>query len=110
LAPSFGHKGQHSFIDPKKTIEVDAAISCPHGGRVITQDIAYGEHSLAASAIRELYIEEVLSISKHEARSPRYPKGGVFVINLECHHCIRVVMVICTQEGRHHTIGICQFP
>jgi hypothetical protein len=49
----------------KKTIEVDAAIGCPHGGRVKTQDIAYGEHYLA-SAIRELYEQDVLSIFEYE--------------------------------------------
>jgi hypothetical protein len=51
------------FSRSKRTIEVDAAIGYPHGRRVITQDIAYEEHSLASS-VRELYEQEVLSIIK----------------------------------------------
>jgi hypothetical protein len=35
---------------------------------------------------------------------------GVFVIHLEGHHCIRIVMVINLQVQRQHTIGICHFP
>jgi hypothetical protein len=49
------------FSTSKRTIEVDAAIGCPRGGRVLTQDIAYGQHSLAG-AVTELYKREVMAL------------------------------------------------
>jgi hypothetical protein len=41
-------KRSTQFRRSKRTIEVDAAIGCPNDGRVLTQDIAYGEHFLAS--------------------------------------------------------------
>jgi hypothetical protein len=40
---------------------VDAAIGFPRSGWVVTQDIAYGQHSLAGT-VTELYEREVMAL------------------------------------------------